>query len=349
MQQVSIIGLGLIGASIGLGLRRWATDDGKRPPVIELTGFDIDLTHQSYAKKIKAVDRTEWNLRGAVERADFIIIATPVGAVREIFEAIAEYGRQGVVVTDTCSTKAAVLAWARELLPASIHFVGGHPMAGKAQSIEGAEADLFQGATWCVTPLVSASDEAIQTVLGMISALGAEPLFIDADEHDSYVAGISHLPFLLSVALMRVVSQDPSWREMRKLTASGFRDATRLAAGSPEMHRDICVTNGANIVRWLDTALAELHHLRDLIAAGNEETIATLHQAFEQARDARAEWATQERRPGELVQDTASELANISFGQQMQQLFFGNLLRRPRPGAREPREEERGKRPPARR
>ncbi len=345
MQQVSIIGLGLIGASIGLGLRRWATDDGKRSPVVELTGFDIDLAHQNYAKKIKAVDRTEWNLRGAVERADFIIIATPVGSVREIFEAIAEYGKQGVVVTDTCSTKAAVLSWARELLPASVHFVGGHPMAGKAQSIEGAEADLFQGATWCVTPLVSASEEAVQTVLGMISALGAEPLFIDADEHDSYVAGISHLPFLLSVALMRVVSRDASWREMRKLTASGFRDATRLAAGSPEMHRDVCVTNSANIVRWLDTALAELHHLRDLIAAGNEETIATLLQAFEQARYARAEWSTQERRPGELVQDTATELANISFSQQMQQLFFGNLLRRPRPGTREPREEGRDRRP----
>ncbi len=349
MQQVSIIGLGLIGASIGLGLRRWATDDGKRSPVIELTGFDIDLTHQSYAKKIKAVDRTEWSLRGAIERADLIVIATPVGAVREVFEAIAEYGKQGVVVTDTCSTKAAVLSWAREVLPASVHFVGGHPMAGKTQSVEGAEADLFQGATWCVAPLVSASDEAVQTVLGMIAALGAEPLFIDAEEHDSYVAGISHLPFLLSMALMRVVSQDPSWREMRRLTAGGFRDMTRLAAGSPEMYRDICATNGTNIVRWLDTALAELHHLRDLIAAGNEETLATLQQAFEQARDARADWATQERRPGELVQDTASELANISFGQQMQQLFFGNFLRRPRPGTRESQDEGRGKRPPARR
>lgn len=335
MQQVSIIGLGLIGASIGLGLRRWATDGGKRAPVIELTGFDIDLTHQSYAKKIKAVDRTEWNLRGAVERADFIVIATPVGAVREIFEMIAAYGKQGVVVTDTCSTKAAVLSWAKELLPPGVHFVGGHPMAGKTQSVEGADADLFQGAVWCVTPQVSASDDAVQTVLGMVAALGADPLFIDAEEHDSFVAGISHLPFLLSVALMRVVSRDPSWRDMRRLTAGGFRDATRLAAGNPEMYRDICATNSANIVRWLDSAIGELHHLRDLIAAGNEETVGTLLQAFEQARDARAEWATQERRPGELLHDTASELANISFGQQMQQLLFGNFLRRPRPGSGE--------------
>jgi prephenate dehydrogenase len=349
MQQVAIIGLGLIGASIGLGLRRWATDDGKRAPVIELTGFDIDLTHQGYAKKIKAVDRTEWNLRGAIERADLIVIATPVGAVREVFAAIGEYGKQGVVVTDTCSTKSAVLSWARELLPSSVHFVGGHPMAGKTQSIEGAEADLFKGATWCVTPLVSASEDAVQTVLGMIAALGAEPLFIDAEEHDSYVAGISHLPFLLSVALMRVVSRDPSWRDVQRLTASGFRDATRLAAGSPEMYRDICATNSTNIARWLDSTLAELQHLRDLIAAGNEETISTLGKAFEEARDARATWATRERRPGELVQDTASELANISFGQQMQQLFFGNLFRWPRPGAGKSPEDSRGKRPPERR
>ncbi|MBX6342092.1 MAG: prephenate dehydrogenase/arogenate dehydrogenase family protein [Thermomicrobiaceae bacterium] len=333
MQQVTIVGLGLIGASIGLGLRRWSTDGGRREPVLAVTGFDLSLEVQNHAKKIGAVDRTEWNLPSAISRADVIVVATPISAVPEVFQAIAEHGKQGVVVTDTCSVKGQVLDWAAALLPEGVDFVGGHPMAGKTQSIEGAEADLFKGATWCVCPTVGASDTAVQTVLGIVSALGAEPYFVDAGEHDGFVAGISHLPFLMSAALMRTVRRDGSWREMRQLSASGFRDASRLAMGSPAMYRDICATNRENVVRWADAAIAELQHLRDLVAAGNEETLDTLERAFEEARDARAEWATTERAGGELVQDTAGELTDISMGEQVQQLLFGGLFRRrPRVG-----------------
>lgn len=339
MQRVTIIGLGLIGGSIGLGLRRWASDGGKRPATLEVIGFDIDLAHQQYAKKIHAVDRTVWRLSEALEQADLIILATPVSTFPELFHAIADHAREGTVVTDTASTKAAVLNWAKTILPPTIPFVGGHPMAGKTQSIEGADADLFQGATWCVSPLVTASETAIQTVLGLISALGAEPLFIDPEEHDSYVAAISHVPFLLAVGLMHTVSQDPAWRDIRKLTASGFRDATRLAGGSPEMYRDICATNSQQIVRWLDRTITELSHLRDLIAQNTEEAQQELHQLFVSVRDARAEWATQERRPGELTQQTANELASLSLGQQMQQMFLGSLFRRPRVDTRQSRQQ----------
>ncbi|HET9014679.1 MAG TPA: prephenate dehydrogenase/arogenate dehydrogenase family protein [Thermomicrobiaceae bacterium] len=333
MQRVSIVGLGLIGSSIGLGLRRWATKSGKRESTLEVSGFDSSLDVQNYAKKLGAVDRTDWNLTKTVERADLIIVATPVSAVREVFEVIAEHGKDGVVVTDTASTKVAVLEWAREMLPKTVNFVGGHPMAGKAQSTEAAEADLFKDATWCVSPLVNASEEAVQTVLGLIAALGAEPLFLDPHEHDGFVAGISHLPFMLSVALMRSVSADPSWRDVRQLTASGFRDVSRLAAGSPVMYRDICQTNRDNIVRWMDTSISELQHLRDLVATGSDETLDTLEKEFEQARDARADWATAERRSGGMVQDTGNELTSFSMGDQMQQMLFGGLLRRkPRTG-----------------
>ncbi|MFO7271371.1 prephenate dehydrogenase [Sphaerobacter thermophilus] len=346
MQRVSIIGLGLIGASIGLGLKRWATDNGRREPVLEISGFDVSLDVQNYAKKLGAVDRTEWNLPSAIERADFIVIATPVGAVREVLQSIAEHGRDGVVVTDTGSTKAEVLSWAAEILPPTIHFVGGHPMAGKTQSVEGAEADLFKQATWAVCPTVNASEEAVQTVLGMISALDAEPLFVDAHEHDGFVAAISHLPMLLSVSLMRTVRKDSQWRDIRQLSSSGFRDVSRLAGGSPEMYRDICATNRENIVRWVDTAIADLQYLRDLIATGSEETLETLRAVFEEARDARADWVTTERRSGGLVQDADKELTPFSMGEQMQQMLFGSLFRRkPRTG-REPRGgDKRGVRP----
>ncbi len=328
MQRVSIIGLGLIGSSIGLGLKRWATKDGKRQSVLEISGFDVSLDVQNYAKKLKAVDRTEWNMVNAISKADVVIIATPVSAVKDVFEVIADQGRQGLVVTDTCSTKTEVLEWAREILPEHIHFVGGHPMAGDTRGVEGADADMFKNATWCVCPTVNAGDDAVQTVLGLVSALDAEPLFVDAHEHDGYVGGISHLPFIMSTAMTHVVSKDSLWRDMRKLSSSGFRDASRLAAGSPEMYRAICATNRVNIVRWLDSSISQLQHMRDLVDAGTDETLETLEQIFNEARDARAEWITAERQGGVSVQDNEGELSTMSVGDQVQQMFFGSLFRR---------------------
>lgn len=328
MQKVTIVGLGLIGSSIGLGLRRWASNEGKRAAVLEVTGFDLDLDHQNYSKKIKAVDRTEWDLTKSVRDADLIVLAVPPLAVRDVFESIAPHVKHNVVITDTTSTKVQVMEWAKELLPDTAHFVGGHPMAGKAQSIEGAEADLFKDATWCIVPSVQADEAAVQTVLGMVSALGAEPMFVDAHEHDSFVGGISHLPFVLSIALMRTVSADPGWRDMKFLTAGGFRDVSRLAAGSPEMHRDISATNREAVTRWLDTCIGELQHVRSLIAANTDEADETLLARFREARDARADWATAERREGQLVQDTEGELSKSSVSEQMSQMFVGGMFRR---------------------
>lgn len=328
MQKVTIVGLGLIGSSIGLGLRRWASNEGKRSAVLEVTGFDLDLDHQNYSKKIKAVDNTEWDLTKAVRDADLVVLAVPPLAVREVFESIAPHVKQNVVITDTTSTKVQVMEWAQQMLPTTAHFIGGHPMAGKSQSIEGAEADLFKDATWCIVPSVQADEAAVQTVLGMVSALGAEPMFVDAHEHDSFVGGISHLPFVLSIALMRTVSADPAWRDMKFLTAGGFRDASRLAAGSPEMHRDITATNREAVVRWIDTCIDELRHVRSLISANTDEADETLLARFREARDARADWATAERREGQLVQDTEGELSKASVSDQMSQMFVGSMFRR---------------------
>lgn len=350
MQQVAIVGLGLIGGSIGLGLRRWSTQDGKRKPVLHVTGFDTSLENQNYAKKINAVDRTEWDLPKAVRDADLVVVAVPPLAVREVFTALADILKPGAVVTDVTSTKAEVMQWAEELLPPSIHFVGGHPMAGKAVSIEGADADLFKRATWCVVPSVTADENAVQTVLGMVSALGAEPSFVDAHEHDGFVGAVSHLPFMLSIALMSSVSRDPAWRDMKLLSSTGFQDMSRLAGGSAEMHRDIVATNREAIIRWMDTAIDNLQHMRSLIAARTDEADETLYKLFEEARDARASWATTERRGGELVQDTDSELHNVSMASQFNQMLFGSMFRRkPRLGQgesedREPRQRDTSRR-----
>ena len=333
MQRVTIVGLGLIGGSIGLGLRKWADAnrvDGK--PALEVTGFDADLDHQNHAQKLGAVDRTAWDLAKVIPETDLVIVTTPVVAMRETFEAIAPRLRSGTTVVDTGSTKAQVLRWADAILPRTVSFVGSHPMAGKTDSIEGADADLFQGATWCVCPSVRASEEAIRNVLGMIAALRAEPYFVDPTEHDAYVAGVSHLPFVVSSALMNTVSSDPSWRDMRTLTAGGFRDVSRLASGSPAMYRDILLTNREAVTRWLDAYVADLQRFRADLQRDDDAAGPALSRYFESARDARASWSTQTTREGELLQDTAAELGPENFSEHITRMFIGNLGRKRRPG-----------------
>jgi len=330
MQRVAIVGLGLIGGSIGLGLKNWSASQAKgSEQALEIVGFDADIDQQQYAKKIGAVDRAEWDLTKAIRDADVVVVAVPVVAMKETFINIAPHLKSGAVVTDVGSTKGDVLEWARTELPRTVSFVGGHPMAGKTQSIEGAEAILFKGATWVVCPLPTAKEEAVRNVLGMIAALEAEPYFIDPHEHDGQVAGISHLPFMLSAALVNAVSSDPAWRDMKLLTSSGFRDASRLAWGSVEMHRDIAVTNREAISRWIDRAIVELERAQAAMAQGEEGSVA-LGEFFTQARDARAEWATTTGRAGELVQGTESELMNEGFGNQMSRMLLGGFGRKRR-------------------
>jgi prephenate dehydrogenase len=329
MQRVLIVGLGLIGSSIGMALRRWSEErkvDGRKP--LEVVGFDPNLDHQRAAEKLGAVDKGAWDLAKASRDADVIVLATPVNSMRDVMQDLVPHLQPGAIVTDTGSTKAEVLKWAAEILPREVHFIGTHPMAGKTQSVEGADADLFVGATWCVSPSVTASEEAVRTVLGLVSAAGAEPFFIDPGEHDAYVAGVSHLPFVLSAALMNAVSRDPSWRDMKTLTAGGFRDTTRLAAGSPAMHRDILLTNRDAVTRWIDAVVGTLGEIRETIASGDEGASASLDAFFSEARDARAVWSTQTTREGELLQGTAAELQPESVSGHMGRMFLGGFARR---------------------
>lgn len=330
MQRVVIVGLGLIGGSIGLGLKGWSADQAKAgSEPLQIVGFDTDLEQQAHAKKLNAVDKTEWRLPNAVGGADIVVLCTPVLAMRELLADISPHLKEGAVVTDVASTKGDIVRWADETLPATVSFVGGHPMAGKAMSIEGAEADLFKGSTWCVTPSIKATDAGVRNVLGMIAALGAESYFVDPNEHDAYVAGISHLPFILSATLMNALSGSTAWKDMKTLTAGGFRDMTRLAAGSSAMHRDIVITNREAILRWIDQFSDELAEFRSHVTnEAPEVRDKELTAYFERARDSRAEWATQTTREGELLQQTGSDIAIGNVGDQMTRMFFGGLFRR---------------------
>jgi prephenate dehydrogenase len=279
--RIAIIGLGLIGGSIGLALKQanWRR--------AEVTGYARRRKTASLARKSGAIDRIELDLRKAVKSADIIIVATPVLVIKDVFAQIAPELSDGSIVTDTASTKLQVMRWAQKLLSSRTSFVGGHPMAGKEIStIKAATADLFRKCTYCLTPLSQAKPAAVKTVKDMVKALGAVPLVIEAEEHDRLVAGISHLPLLLSVALVLATTKNPSWPKMSRLAASGYRDLTRLASGNPELGAHICLSNQAAIVSWIDMFIEELQKLRKLVADGSEE----IERALAIANEARQKW-----------------------------------------------------------
>ena len=280
--RIAIIGLGLIGGSMGLALRK--ADAG-----FEVVGFARRPEVASRAFELGAVDRTEVSLLSAVKGADLVIISTPAMAMNGILAEMGVGLRQGSIVTDTASTKARVLDWAKQALPQSVSFIGGHPMAGKEVSgIEAADGDLFRGCNYLLIAGSGASEEARDRVAAMVRQIGANPLFMDASEHDSLVAGISHLPLLISVALVAVTTKSPLWPKMATLAASGFRDLSRLASGDRLMSRDICLTNREPIIRWIDDYIEELRALRYLISEGGE--IDRLEEAFIQVRKERERW-----------------------------------------------------------
>jgi prephenate dehydrogenase len=268
VERIAIIGLGLIGGSIGLALKSQKLDG------IEVVGTARTRDTNTRAKKIGAIDRDIPDPAQAVRGARLVIIATPILAMKPIFEEIAPALAEGAVVTDAGSTKGNVLAWAKETLPAHAQFVGGHPMAGKeSQGIDAADPALFHDKTWVLTPGPDNSEQALRTVLGLVHTCGANVLYMDAQEHDSYVAAISHLPLALSSALFSVAFSSSAWPELASLASSGFRDTTRLASGSPEMAHDIAMTNRENLIHWIDRFQSELSRLRETIAAGESKEV----------------------------------------------------------------------------
>ena len=290
MDKIAIIGLGLIGGSLGLALKRTNSSN------LEVVGHDIDSQAGKKAVKLGAVDRATSRLSDAVDEASMVILAVPIMAIRDSLEVMANMLSPGCVVTDTGSTKEAIMTWAVEYLPEEVSFVGGHPMAGKeASGIDVATPDLFKRSRYVVIPGRGATDDAVKAVMNLVDLLGARPFFLDAYEHDSYVAAVSHLPIVLSSALVTSASKSPAWREISRLASTGFRDASRLASGDPIMNLDICLTNRDGLLYWIDEAVKELLEYRKRISAatqeeGSKEAADQLAEAFANAWQARELW-----------------------------------------------------------
>jgi prephenate dehydrogenase len=258
--RLGVVGLGLMGASFAEALRRTR-------PEIEIVGVDADP-----ATLATALERGIIRAPG-IEAADIVVLAIPPLAIRDLLPSLPRH----VLVTDMASTKSRIMAWAGE---AGLDFIGGHPMCGRETSgIDAADPDLFKGAAWVLTKLDSRIDD-------LVRAVGSYPVVMDAERHDRLVAGVSHAAFVLSAAYLLAASSSPDWPEMSALAAGGFRDMTRLAAGSPAMYAGIALTNGENLADWLRLLEAQLAKLRRHVEAGDPR----LEELFEEAREKRERW-----------------------------------------------------------
>jgi prephenate dehydrogenase len=277
-RRVAILGLGLMGGSLGLSLRALL----ESPP--EVAGYDVDPQVRQRALEHGAITRAYASPEETVEDADLVVFAVPVLAMADLMSRVAPALSRHAILMDLGSTKEQVLAWVEQMPTLASRFVGGHPMAGsERQGIEGARADLYVGSVWCLTPSRQTDADALERALALVTRLGAKPLVLDAAWHDDLVASVSHLPLVAAAALVRIVANDP---ERMVLAASGFRDTTRVASGSPEMARDICLSNRVALIRWLDTYISELNQFRSLINLADPEIV----RLFEDAQAKRDNW-----------------------------------------------------------
>ena len=334
MERMTIIGLGLIGGSLGLALK------ATKLPNVEIVGYDTDTIAAVDARRLGAVDKTEPTLQRATADAGMVILATPIAAMRRVMEEIASGLRENCIVTDTASTKSLVMEWAGQLLPPHVSFVGGHPMAGKETAgIAHADAKLFAGKAYCVVPSPTATESSVKLVVGLARLIGAQPLFIDPHEHDRYVAAVSHLPLVLSSALFTLVRESPAWPELASLASSGFRDVTRLASGDPELSHDICLTNREAILHWLERMAEELARYRELLTEGQEEELFKLFTRAQLERDTYMAAGPPTRTEATSdVPDLGDQLTALFVGERLARRAreMGKLFSEPPSGSRTP-------------
>ena len=269
MSTVAVVGLGLMGSSFALALKKARSD-------VIVVGSDPNplVVRKALDREMVSSANTDPSI---VEMAEVVVVGAPISSLREVFAQLAAKAG-GVPTTDMASTKATVMEWAAA---EGIDLVGGHPMCGKeASGIDAAEPSMFEGAPWVLT-----RDEPRITEL--VRAVGAQPVFMDAVTHDRLVAGVSHAAFLLSVGYVLALSHRPDWPEASRLAAGGFRDMSRLAAGDPGLYVGVTRTNRENLLEALDAIGKELARLHRHLEADDPRLV----ELFEEARNVRERWA----------------------------------------------------------
>ena len=275
---VAIVGVGLIGASLGLALK-------KAGVVNTILGVGRGKENLAQAQKMGAIDSVV-DLVEATKQSDVIVLCMPVAQMRATFEIIEPYLESKTMLTDAGSIKGDVILAAKEVLgKKACQFVPAHPIAGGAQhGASAAKADLFEGKQTIICPLQENSPNDTALIVSFWESVGSVVKKIGSVQHDAIYAAVSHLPHLLSYALMASVVNSEDADQKLDHVGAGFKDFTRIAASSPEMWRDICLGNRSAILKELDQYLLIVNHLRQLVAEGNG---AGLEKLFNKASKAR--------------------------------------------------------------
>lgn len=259
--KVSIIGVGLLGASFALALR-------EKDLCETIVGFGRSEDNLKRAKERRIIDDYNLDLRYACEGSDLILFSTPVGIFREITERIKDTLKQGAIVTDVGSVKGRLVYEIESLMPEWVYFIGSHPIAGSDKSgIDDARADLFKNARCIITPTEKSDESAKNKVIAIWQAIGANVELTDPFKHDEIYAVVSHLPHIIAYALVNTVGDVNS--KYIEYAGQGFKDTTRIALSSPEMWRDISISNKENLIRLLDIFRENLERIEKLLELSN--------------------------------------------------------------------------------
>lgn len=280
-KKVVIIGVGLIGGSIGKAIRRLKLADevigifrSQKPKV------KSQKSEMTEAIKLGAIDICTQNLREGVKDADLVIIATPVKRIASIAKKVSNYAPKGCIITDVGSTKKSIVSSAESALSRGIYFVGGHPMAGsEKKGVEFCNDRLFEGAVCILTSTDRTYAKALNKVLKLWEAIGSKVIIVSPDTHDIAVARISHLPHIVACSLLNIINNKEA-----SFCSGGFRDITRIASSDPLIWRDICLENRDNIIDAIDRFSLRLAKLKKLISAQDAKK---LMKEFRQAKKIR--------------------------------------------------------------
>ncbi|WP_096200927.1 prephenate dehydrogenase [Bacillus sp. FJAT-45350] len=278
-RKVFFIGLGLIGGSIALAI--------KREHDVVISGYDIDEHQVKMALSLKVVDEVADSIKDGVMDADLIILATPVTKTEQLLERLMTFDlKPGAIITDVGSTKKRIFEKSRCLEEKDICFIGGHPMAGSHKSgVEAARAHLFENAFYILTPTEETDSRRVIQLQNWLKGTKAKFIELTPEQHDDLAGAVSHFPHIIAASLVHQVAKieekDPL---VSRLAAGGFRDITRIASGSPVMWRDILLHNKDSLLSLLEKWQGEMSYVQKLIEQSDDENI---HRYFEEAKQFR--------------------------------------------------------------
>ena len=280
IERLAIIGVGMIGASLALALKQ-------AHAVNHVVGCGRNQLNLQKGVDLGVIDSYTASIAEAASSADVVVLATPLGAMKQVFEQIVDIISEYTVITDTGSAKGSVIKIAQTVLGDKIsQFVPGHPIAGAEKSgVEAGLADLYQNRRVIITPLESTDPEAIAKIESMWQACGASIEYLGVEHHDKVLAATSHLPHMLAYGLVNYLSSLNDHDEIFKYAAGGFRDFTRIASSDPVMWRDVCISNGEALLTLIEGYKNELDQVSVAIRDGDQERLLELFGKAKSERD----------------------------------------------------------------